>query len=248
MPPHLQQAIEEALTAMRSDLTHELNWRYRRAIYKTFGDYEVNEVRKARNWLAILTAQKVLPIFTTLVPWEPLPLLLLSAALKIVLREHDEAWEWEDEDMESTLRVHDLAYHAFGNTVAWDPFVERFFRNAEYAGFASYKALGEVLGNEDPFEHIGHFSRSKDGAYGAFGKRSGEDWIGGEEFADVDMAHLAAVGDTAATAAIGYSCSEDSRECDPKKLREFWEWWLIDAIPLSRRYAINFLEWANKTN
>jgi hypothetical protein len=245
MPPPLQQAIEEALAAIRSHPNHELNWRYRRAIYQAFGDYEVSEVRKARNWLAILTAQKVLPIFTGLVPWQPLPLLLISAALKIILQEYD---AWEPEDRESALQVHELAYHAFGNTVAYDPFIERYFRNAEYAGYASYKALGEVLGNEDPFEHIQFFSRSKDGAYGAFGKHPGEDWVGGEEFADVDMAHLAAVGDTAATAAIGYACSQNSVEIDRSRLKEFWEWWLNDAIPLSWQYSTDLLDWWNKPN
>lgn len=230
MPPQLQQTIEEALAAMLSHPTHELNWRYRRAIYQAFGNMEDKVVKEARGWFAILTAQKVLPIFTGLVPHESMPLQLLATAIEILTNQIER---------DRALQVLDLGYHSFGNALAWDAFERKVYHNAECAAYSAYKALGEVLDDGDPLKWIHNVSYHKESGIKKLGPPVDDNWVGGEDFTDKELANDGA-GDAASAAAVGYACSAESFDCDPSRLKEFWEWWLTGAIPLAWKYATNF--------
>lgn len=52
----------------------------------------------------------------------------------------------------------------------------------------------------------------------------------GKQFTDLTWAKHGS-SDTAAAAAIAWSCSQDTYTPDPEKLLEFWAWWFNTAIP-----------------
>ena len=68
MPATLVHAVEEALGALRGDPRHESHQRYRRPIYDALGPRGAPSRRTARTLLAILAAERVLPIYQAIVP------------------------------------------------------------------------------------------------------------------------------------------------------------------------------------
>lgn len=54
--------------------------------------------------------------------------------------------------------------------------------------------------------------------------------IQGEQFSDMDWAKHGS-SDTAAAAAIAWSCTPETYRPQVDKLKSFWEWWFITAIP-----------------
>ena len=45
-------------------------------------------------------------------------------------------------------------------------------------------------------------------------------------------------GDTAGTAGVAYSCGRLSTRCEPGRLDEFWTWWLTEALPSAWEMAV----------
>lgn len=74
---------ERVRQAMLRHPQHHLSWRLRRDFYVELGN-ETPEARAFRGWLAVLCAQKVLPIAMTHLPDESLPFRQLSAALQLL--------------------------------------------------------------------------------------------------------------------------------------------------------------------
>ena len=203
VPLELQALIDEALVTVRAHPLHWLDWQRRRALYVAFGDYSDSEVKRARGRLAILSAQKVYPIFHIAYPDDDLPERLLQAAVGLLNG---------TVTREVAARVEDHGYHGFGNDL-YDEW------NADRAGFSAYKAIKEVRGWQDPFKEKA-IKRLPNGKWVPFDDK---------EFAETagagDTAGVAAL---AFANGVEY---DDPDDPDPDKSLEFWEWWLTEAIP-----------------
>jgi Immunity protein Imm5 len=198
----LDFAVAAALNAVKSDYEHELNWTLRRAIYYALGA----EGRFTQGWLAILAAERVLPIFEAAAPNEDLPRRLIDLARDVLVGTlgAEEAWETANE-----------AHYEIGSMGDSLPL------NAYFAAVAASRAVIEACGH-DPFDGLGGFMRFLDVDDDEGGGVPAEDW------SDIELAEVG--GDTASSAAVAASCGIESPVCDPGKLLDFWTWWLTDAI------------------
>lgn len=82
--PALQQALQQAQTALLSDPQYQLLPWYRRAIYQAFSSLTYRRVLIARAWLGILTAQYVLPRWNQAWPEDTRPDELLQLVIGVV--------------------------------------------------------------------------------------------------------------------------------------------------------------------
>jgi hypothetical protein len=230
VPEPLKEAIAKAEAIVEADRLHHLDWHYRREMYKTFGTSSNRVVWLVRGWLAVLSAQFVLPIFeqrpfASLISDDPddfegLPRRVITEAINLLQGSADQ---------QIVDSVEDDAYMTFGT---WDIESDHSFSlKASTAGFTSYKAIIEVMGKLEPFAHAEAHSKATR-PMRPYEDVSNIAWIHGDQFTDSDWARLAACGDAAGCAAIAYSCDRDSLEqCDPERLNVFWRWWLLEAIP-----------------
>jgi hypothetical protein len=131
--PELIEAVTIARTAMQEHPTHQLLPIYRRTIYEAMG-------ARVRGYLALITAEYVLPIWQKAQPTDHMPDRIIALGkdvwhqntiTKAVDRQLDADWAYLDE----------LAVTPFG------------FTQAFLAGFAAVKALSEVLGG-DQFQNV----------------------------------------------------------------------------------------------
>ena len=204
----------------------------RQALYESLGSYSDPIVRRTRGWLAVLAARKVLPIFQRYCPLEELPAQLIQTSADLI--------ELKVSAIEAA-DVEDHGYHALGHSLGTDAVSDRYFENAHLAALAAYKSLLETSGLEDPFSnaelHVkGTGSFASLHSFAGPGKSPEEGWISAVDWNDHDWG-LTAQGDTAGTAAIAFSCSEDATDCDPVRLQEFWTWWLTEAVALAWKQA-----------
>jgi hypothetical protein len=226
MPQRVRPLLDQMLESMVADPQHMLDWRLRRELYREFGSFSEPIVYQARGWLAVLAAQRVLPIFQTVCPAEKLPEETLEAAIN-VLRGAVE--------LEATWWLAEQMYHRCGHDSWWcteeedeDDYVEDeaddwepFPAHASTAAFASYKAILEVRGWEDPFEYATSFHKNSQG-FAGFGQPQEVDDVPGTECNDLDWSRVAAVGDTASAAAIAYALDAQERGASISRLAEFW--------------------------
>jgi hypothetical protein len=83
--PHVIQRIAvDGLVQMRAHPRHHLDWRVRRELYHRFKLLHADKGSHAQGWLAVLTAEHVLPIFTSTFPHARLPSRLLRYAKKVM--------------------------------------------------------------------------------------------------------------------------------------------------------------------
>ena len=94
---------------------------------------------------------------------------------------------------------------------------------------AAYHALKEARG-QDPFHDLDKFYK-----LGVISWPSGKpiveypEPIRADRFTDEDLCQVED-SDTAANAAVAFSCDPGGPLCDPVKFKEFWTWWLTSAI------------------
>ncbi len=216
LPTELQNLISIALAEMSSDLQHRLNPNRRRQIYDAFGETTDRTSQQTRGWLAVLTAERVLPIFQQNFPEDTLPKELLETTVGILKGGVNESIA---DDMQ------DQGYHASGNT--WGYIEEEMPLNADLAATAAYHALLEARGRY-PFRDLQSLRKRE---RIRTGDNIGEEyWI---DRMDEDLVTVGGIGDTAAFAAIASACRQDRLQCDPQELEQFWKWWLTVAIPLA---------------
>jgi hypothetical protein len=223
VPASIQEIAQAGLLRMQADPLHNFDWRTRRQIYKLFTPLSNPVVRKARSYLAILAAEHVRPIFSSRFPERDLPQRLIDTARSVsdgILDEGDP----------QVLDVEDEGYHATGGYIAYDDKIQMVIHNADYAAFATYKALIEILHMPDPWQHIGNLRKIRS-QYLVGGEVDPSFWTPGSEFMDEDWAGLAGAGDTAAAAAMAFATTEDSAMPQPDKLEAFWIWWANVALP-----------------
>jgi hypothetical protein len=231
IPAHLNPLIAEALTAVRKHPKHQFPPLERRKIYEAFGSRENLIVDRACGWLGIITAKRVLPIFTAKYPQDKLPERLIRLAERVVRATLDKnSWRVQ--------KYLDYSYHASGNSWGYDEYDLPL--NVDLAGYAARKALGEAIGgkylhNLDNYAIVGASFSFTDGLSGLFNFQRE---VRGSQLTDEQLATIE-VGDTASAAAVASAYSKNSIRCHPKKLLAFWEWWLLEAIPLAWEKAEN---------
>ena len=222
LPSPIKFLAEQGLATMRTHPQHHFSWRVRREIYHAFQRMDGPTGGMAHGWLAVYAAQHVLPIFTQAIPDDPLPQNLVRYAELILLGKR----------RKKSARVNQLLEDGYQSTgidnLEWRS-VQAI--NAEYAGEAAYKALLEVSGQFDLLDGIDSgMERGWVQARNTFSTKTGE---APYDVTDAEIAHLAALSDTASSAAIAYACKAEKRLLNRSKLREFWEWWVLTALPLA---------------
>jgi len=220
----LEIAAEE-LKRLSPDSVDYFDWRKRREIYKLLNVNSTTTPNARHKFLAIQSAEFVLPLFRPIYPHDKMVFELLEIARALLENRVD--------NFEKLNSAEDAGYHAsewFGYNFENE---ERDFRST-YAGFAAYKALVEVRHMIDPWKRV--MLLSKGDGVSKYGGATPTGWITGEEFTDEDWNHLAAFGDTAAAASFAYSTSSTSNQCQPKLLYEFWKWWVDVALPKALAY------------
>ena len=220
----LEIATEE-LKRLNPDSVNYFDWRKRREIYKLLNVNSSTTSNPRHKFLAIQTAEFVLPSFRQTYLEDSLVFELFECAKAILDNRVD--------DFEKLSRTEDAGYHAsewFGYNFENN---QRDFQST-HAGFTAYKALVEVRHMIDPWKNVGRLSKG-DGI-SKYGSTTPTGWTNGEEFTDEDWSHLAALGDTAAAASFAYSTSSTSNQCQPKLLYDFWKWWAEVALPKALAY------------
>lgn len=169
-------------------------------------------IRRFRGWLAVLAAQRVLPILMELTPYEALPFREIDACIRL-LRGDDEL------NRDEVAVIMEYGYNATGNFPGSDLVTGEEHFHVAAAENAACKALLEVAGWPDPFKHAVRPDLPAD------------EWPSDEELA------MSGSGDTAGCAAVAASCSSTSFTCDSERLLAFWTWWLDTAWPRAEVYA-----------
>ena len=201
------------------------DWRKRHEIYKLLNVDSTTTSNPRHKFLAIQSAEFVLPLFRPTYPDDSLVFELFEGAKAILENRVD--------NIEKLAETEDAGYHAsqwFGYNFENE---ERDYQSA-YAGFTAYKALVEVRHMIDPWKSVDHLSKGQNVM--RFGGTDPAGWTSGQDFTDEDWNHLAAFGDTAAAASFAYSTSRTADQCQPKLLYEFWKWWTEVALPKALAY------------
>ena len=213
------------LKRLNPDTVSYFDWRKRREIYRLLNVDSGTTSNPRHKFLAIESAEFVLPLFRPIYPDDSLVFELLEGAKAF--------FENRVDDFEKLDQTEDAGYHAsqwFGYNFEKE---ERDFQSA-YAGFAAYKALVEVRHMVDPWKYVDHMSKGN--GLMRFGSTDHSGWTSGHDFTDEEWNHLAASGDTAAAASFAYSASRTADQCQPKLLYEFWKWWAEVALPRALAY------------
>lgn len=201
------------------------DWKKRRQIYKLLNVDSTSTPNPRHMFLAIQSAEFVLPLFQPVDPDDAVVFELLEGAKAFL---DDRA-----DNLDKLNKVEDEGYYlseGFGYNFETG---QRDYQSF-YAGFAAYKALVEVRHMIDPWEHIDLLSKSQNVMRSGIPEIVG--WTSGHDFTDEDWNHLAAFGDTAAAASFAYSTSRTLDQCQPKLLYEFWKWWTEVALPKALAY------------
>jgi len=213
------------LNRLNPDVVSYFDWRKRREIYKLLNVDSKTTSNPRHKFLAIQSAEFVLPLFRPISPDDSLVFELFEGAKPFLENRVD--------DLEKLDSMEDAGYHAsqwFGYNFEKE---ERNFQSA-YAGFAAYKALVEVRHMIDPWKYVDQISKSN--GIMRFGSADHSERTKGHNFTDEEWNHLATLGDTAAAASFAYSTSRTSNQCQPKLLYDFWKWWTEVALPKALNY------------
>jgi hypothetical protein len=216
VPQEIIALVETGLSRMRARPDHHYDWRIRRTLYQQM-NIRYNQIGyDAHGWLAVLTAEFVLPIFRTAIPGDPLPEQLLDCAQQVMRRA-------VPRDSAVVIELLDEGYLGTGpDCMDWRDTIAY---NAEYAGEATYVALEEANGSHNLLEAIEECVRGE-----GVVKFDLPEGMTLDDLTDYEIADIGLFKDTASTAAIAYSCDKDGFQLDPQRLMHFWEWWATHAI------------------
>jgi hypothetical protein len=240
LPTSLKDAIDDALQNIRNHPTHEFGPRNREVLFKIMDAIPSGQI--ARKWLGILTARKVLPIYEGLIQNSIQN--LFSLAEKVMSDEvyGEEMYRQLDENQPQ------LSLYLAERVMSGEINVEQVYRlacdwhytvgymsenlpdGAALANIAANKALIEVSSpNFKPFDFLSDLHRVGfiDGEIDGFELK--ENYLNGEQFSDLIWAN-SGQSDTAAAAVSSWAFNS-GEEFDTAKVLEFWEWWLLEAIP-----------------
>jgi len=209
-PVNLAKIIDDALVAVRNHPEHRLGAKQRRTVYESFGPRNDPTANRARGWLAVLTAQHVLPIGERVSPNENIPRRLVEMAEGVLEGVIDPQVARRREIVEGV----DIQDWGYPEEAPWNAFL---------AGKTGDRALAETLGQDLLALSLVWVDTGA----------PGESGIPMEEWPDEKLAED--YGDTASAAAVAFACDPHSStiRCDPDRFLEFWEWWLTEAVPMA---------------
>jgi len=200
VPKNIRGVAELILSEVQALASHQMNPKSRRLIYQAFADASDTKISVAPRWLAVLSSQRVLPLFDHKYPDDPLPREFLNLAIAVL---QGKAIKTEVDD--KLNHGHDASGNAWGydeREITWPVWL---------AANSTYHALVEANGYQ-PLDHLHSY----------FNNGVLTDWT------DEKLCEFS--GDTAAYAAMSSAYDARGLSINPEQLLEFWEWWLNEAI------------------
>jgi len=229
VPEQLNTEINEALRLIENHPLHEYGPDKRKRLFRTWKSLRESAADLAKRWLAVITAEKVLPFYSLELQADAK--IQFDASLATMDEEHlREHYEQEQEVAEMPQKAIDLAKRVLrGESDAEE--ANRHSNNMHY-----------VVGNlgEDYLLPRAHFVN--DAANKALGEVSRGDWYGygiynpfdsiedNSERTDLDWV-ISGSSDTVACAAVAWAYDEEEKQMKSDRLLQFWHWWLVEAIP-----------------
>ena len=221
LPQDIQALAAGALAEMEADPRHHLQPQRRQALYAALAGAADPALRTAAYWLAVLAAERVLPLFRAQCPDDELPPALLATAIGVLEGRVDAATAAEMEEQGYRASKNAWGYEA--GELPWP---------VGLAADAALRALKEARGYQ-PLTDLGPLLRR-----GTVELQPGPEDAppllppepAGPALNDEDLCQMES-GDTASLAAVAAASSEFGPTCDPERLRAFWAWWLQEALP-----------------
>jgi len=234
LPDPVQSLTAAALAEMQADPQHHLAPKRRQAIYAALAGAAEPALRTAPYWLAVLAAERVLPLFRAQCPDDELPPALLAAAIGVLEGRLDEgtaaemeaqgyrasknAWGYEEDELPWPVGLAaDAAYHALKEARGYQPLTD----------LDAYLRQGtvELQPSETRPDAPAPPTRTRPAPGASVPPAPGDHDLNDEALCQMDNS------DTASVAAVASSSSEFGPTCDPRRLRDFWTWWLLEAVP-----------------
>ncbi len=219
LPDALQTLAAAALAEMQADPRHRLPPARRQALYAALA--AAPGLNAAPRWLAVLAAERVLPLFRARCPEDELPPALLAAAIGVLEGQRD-----ADTAAELEARGYQASKNAWGYDVGELPWP------VGLAADAALRALREARGYRPLTNLAAYLAQDtvmllpgKAGVPARSAAAPGEAALNDEALCQMED------GDTASIAAVSAASSEYGPTCDPERLRIFWTWWLQEALP-----------------
>jgi hypothetical protein len=221
----LKTEIEVALTLIEQHPQHEYGPSKRKKLFQVWESLKGPVPDKAYRWLAIITAEKVLPFYS--LELQPQAQALFDAQ-KPTWSEHE-----HEENQRSEQEVAAMPHTAVELAI-------QVMRGEADAGKASDYCASQhyTIGNLEDFFLLPRANFVNLAANDALGEAS----CHGERVfyplasvdkdstkTDLDWDYYRA--DTAAYAAAAWAYDADTDILHPERLLEFWRWWLLEAIP-----------------
>lgn len=228
VPKALKPAITNALRRILDDPNGEFGPLRRKAFMTSWHSLGILDAALAYQFLNLLTAEHVLPVYEMYehLGWtnnwyhKEMPMRIIQITKAILVHEIPEY---------VATTIPNSYHNVIGNMA------DGMACNALMALYASHGAL-TVCSKYTPLSEFENLSRiAFVGTYqvnASTGQLEKEDAsaIQGEQFSDMDWAK-SGKSDTAAAAAIAWSCTPDTCQPHVDKLKSFWEWWFNTAIP-----------------
>jgi immunity protein Imm5 of predicted polymorphic toxin system len=218
LPTAVQSVINRALGAMQTHPQHQLLPVYRLPIYQIIRSiYGTATPDPLRARLGIATARRVLPLWHAAMPLYPPddePGVDTNILPDYFLELAEQAWQ-ANADLETIKQEVADYWYVVGN-IELEIFEWREETNgplfyAFYALDTAYKALHETLGHE-LLGRLQHWERHTDDTLPRFA---------------CDAASSAVI------ALSGGGEDQSGPPIDVEKRRAFWEWWLLEALPIA---------------
>ena len=200
VPKSILNVADTILGEVQASASHQMNPNSRRQLYQAFAGTGVTSVSLAPRWLAILSSQRVLPLFDHKYPDDSSPREFLNLAIAVL---QGKASKREVDDKL------DLGHDASGN--AWGHDEREIPWPVWLAANSTYHALVEARGYQ-PLDHLPHYYKND----------VLTNWT--------DDKLCEASGDTAAVAAMSLAYDTRGLSINADKLLGFWKWWLKEAI------------------
>lgn len=222
LPHSIVQVRNEILPLIRAHPQHEFGQNRRRTIYNVLRETPQGE--QAAKWLALLSAQRVLSIYEqTIAQLEQydeetrtFPRQVLQAVEGILKQtSSDDSPRWLVNELYHFLHIGlDL-------------------RVPYLALKATYEAACEVLGGIPLRSQVSLRKIDPNGAI---------EWRSSTTLSDEELAGIGCSADDAAVNAAYAWAEVPNRKYDYAKVLEFWEWWLLEALPQAWENAASIHE------